>query len=207
MGRRPPVGAVPFEGLGVAAHRTPDPARVVAVAVAGERAKTERRRWVGRCLHVHPVGPATLSSRLGHHLGRLVRTKAGDAVVLFDGAGAEMAATVVEVACALPRSSRADRLFEHGTEAGVHSFRPILTERTRRQTGQRRHWEQILIAACAQCDRSVLVPTTRVNRIEPSSVRAAKASSPAVLLSTTEVVPEASHIDRSVWLLVVNPTE
>ena len=32
-----------------------------------------------------PSGAATLSRSLGHHLGRLVRTRAGAAVVLFDG--------------------------------------------------------------------------------------------------------------------------
>jgi 16S rRNA (uracil1498-N3)-methyltransferase len=130
-----------------------------------------------------PVGPATLSPSLGHHLGRLVRTGPGDAVVLFDGEGGEATATVIEVrgrdvvvevgapvaqlrgqsprlaldvACALPRSPRTDWLFEHGTEVGIRRFRPILTERTNRQHEQREHWRRILIAACAQCDRSVL---------------------------------------------------
>ena len=109
--------------------------------------------------------------------------------MLFDGAGAEVSATVLEVrgrdvlvevgapvtrllgrsprlavdvACALPKNPRADWLFEHGTEAGIRSFRPILTERTNRQHEQHQRWERILIAACAQCDRSIL-PT-----IEPT---------------------------------------
>lgn len=104
-------------------------------------------------------------------------------MVLFDGQGSEVHATVVEVrgrdllvevgapvartlgrsprlllevAVALPKSPRTDWLLEHGTEAGIHSFRPILTERTRRQPEQREHWRRVLIAACAQCDRSVL---------------------------------------------------
>jgi 16S rRNA (uracil1498-N3)-methyltransferase len=137
-----------------------------------------------------PAGPATLSPRLGHHLGRLVRTRPGDAVVLFDGAGAEVDAAVVgvsgrdvavevgapvgrllgrsprlqlDVACALPKSPRTDWLFEHGTEVGIRSFRPILTERTNRQPERHKAWERILIAACAQCDRLVL-PT-----IEPTA--------------------------------------
>ena len=145
------------------------------------------RRYFARPLP--PAGPATLSPGLGHHLGRAVRTRPGDFVVLFDGAGAEVDATVIEVrgrdvlvevgakvarllgrsprlaldvACALPKSPRTDWLFEHGTEAGIRSFRPILTERTNRQHERYGHWERILIAACAQCDRSVL-PT-----IEPT---------------------------------------
>jgi len=109
--------------------------------------------------------------------------------VLFDGAGAEVNAVVIEVrgrdvlvevgapvarllgrsprlaldvACALPKSPRTNWLFEHGTEAGIRSFRPIVTERTNRQREQHERWRQVLIAACAQCDRSVL-PT-----IEPT---------------------------------------
>lgn len=131
----------------------------------------------------------TLSPRFGHHLGRIERTRPGDAVVLFDGAGAEADATVIEVAgrdvcvevgssvdrrsgrsprlaldiaCALPKSPRADWLFEHGTEAGIRSFRPILTERTNRQHERHKHWERILIVASAQCDRAILP------RIEPT---------------------------------------
>jgi 16S rRNA (uracil1498-N3)-methyltransferase len=42
-----------------------------------------------------PPGPATLSARLGHHLGRIARLDAGSPVVLFDGCGREAAATVV----------------------------------------------------------------------------------------------------------------
>lgn len=130
-----------------------------------------------------PAGPATLSPRLGHHLGRVVRTRPGEAVVLFDGAGAEVEATVLEVrgrdvlvdvgtplaqvlgrsprvaldvAVALPKNPRTDWLLEHGTEVGIRSFRPILTERTKRQHERRQRWERILIGACAQCDRSIL---------------------------------------------------
>ncbi|MBL8727711.1 MAG: 16S rRNA (uracil(1498)-N(3))-methyltransferase [Planctomycetes bacterium] len=135
------------------------------------------------CNPLPPAGPATLSPNLGHHLGRVVRTAPGDAVVLFDGAGAEAAATVLEVegrdvrvevgarlaqplgrsprvhlevAVALPKNPRADWLFEHGTEVGIATFRPILTERTNRQHERRPHWQRILVAACAQCDRAVL---------------------------------------------------
>ncbi len=135
---------------------------------------------------VPAVGPATLSERRGHHLGRIVGTRPGDAVVLFDGTGLEVHATVVEVgvrevhvevggpvatplgcrsrlaldvACALPKK-RADWLFEHGTEVGIRSFWPIVTERTNRTHEQHEHWRRILIAASAQCDRAVL-PTIR----------------------------------------------
>lgn len=141
---------------------------------------------MARRFHVNPLpppGPATLSARLGHHLGRIARTRPGDAVALFDGAGAECAATVVaiegrdvlvevggrlaqplgrsprlalDVAVALPKSPRTDWLLEHGTEVGIRSFRPILTERTNRQPERRQGWQRTLVTACAQCDRAVL---------------------------------------------------
>jgi len=139
------------------------------------------RRYFTRPLPA--AGPATLSPRQGHHLGRLVRTAAGDAVVLFDGLGGERHATVIEVrgrevavevgepvqlargqsprmtldvVCALPRPPRTDWLLEHGTEVGIASFRPLLTARTRRVADDHRRWQQVLIAAAAQCDRLVL---------------------------------------------------
>lgn len=130
-----------------------------------------------------PAGPTTLSPRRGHHLGRVIGTRPGSTVVLFDGAGHEVAATVrevrgrdvlvdvtgpvaqplgqsprmaVDIACALPKSPRTDWLFEHGTAAGVRSFRPLVTERTRRLPDRHEHWRRILIAACVQCDRAIL---------------------------------------------------
>jgi 16S rRNA (uracil1498-N3)-methyltransferase len=175
-----------------------------------------------------PAGPATLSPRLGHHLGRVVRARPGDAVVLFDGAGAEADATVLEVhgrdllvdvgapvarllgrsprltltvACALPKSPRTDWLFEHGTEVGIHSFRPILTERTNRQHERREHWQRVLIAACAQCDRSVL-PT-----IEPTVTLAELCAMPqpqARYVATTADT-ELGPATADAALLVVGP--
>ncbi|MGE3172371.1 MAG: 16S rRNA (uracil(1498)-N(3))-methyltransferase [Planctomycetota bacterium] len=136
-----------------------------------------------------PGADARLGPAQGHHLGRVVRTAPGDMVVLFDGEGGEVAAQVLEVsgrevrvavgtplerplgrsprcglevAVALPKRPRADWLFEHATEAGVDCFRPILTARTNRQPDRAQHWQRILVAACAQCDRALLP------RIEPT---------------------------------------
>lgn len=184
------------------------------------------RRYFARPLP--PPGPATLSPGLGHHLGRVVRTRPGDAVVLFDGAGTEVDATVLEVrgrevlvevgtpvahplqrsprlaldvACALPKSPRTDWLFEHGTEAGIRSFRPILTERTNRQHEQHRHWERILIAACAQCGRAVL-PT-----IEPTVTLAelCQMPNPVARFVATRAPTELGPATTDTALLVVGP--
>jgi 16S rRNA (uracil1498-N3)-methyltransferase len=174
------------------------------------------------------VGPATLGPAHGHHLGRVVRTMPGDSVVLFDGAGAEVEAVVLEVrgrevqvevggpvaqllgrsprialdvACALPRSSRADWLFEHGTEAGIGRFRPILTERTNRQHERPEHWRRVLIAACAQCDRAVL-PV-----IEPVVTLAELCALPlpAERYTATRAAVELGAAGSATALLVVGP--
>lgn len=180
------------------------------------------------CHPLPPAGPATLSPNLGHHLGRVVRTQPGDAVVLFDGAGAESMATVLEVrgrdvvvevgapnvpplgrsprlvlevAVALPKNPRADWLFEHGTEVGIATFRPILTERTNRQHERRAHWQRILIAACAQCDRAVL-PV-----IEPAVTLAelCTMSLPAERYVATAAATELGPATGDAALLVVGP--
>lgn len=175
-----------------------------------------------------PAGPATLGPGFGHHLGRVVRIRPGAPVVLFDGAGAEVDATVLEVrgrdvvvevgapverllgrsprlaldvACALPKSPRADWLFEHGTEAGIRSFRPILTERTNRQHERLKHWERILVEACAQCDRAVLPsiePTVTLDELCESALPAAR-----YVATFAEVELGSESADTA--LLVVGP--
>lgn len=179
------------------------------------------------CHPLPPAGPALLSPKLGHHLGRVVRTRPGDAVVLFDGAGLELAATVLElrgrdvlvevgaalaaprgrspraavdVAVALPKN-RADWLFEHGTEVGIRTFRPILTERANRLHERHAHWHHILVAACAQCDRAVL-PV-----IEPTVALAELCALPlpAERYVATSAARELGPATSAAALLVVGP--
>lgn len=100
-------------------------------------------------------GTAALGQDVAHHLAHVMRAKVGDPVRLFDGAGSEAAATVVEVArarvavridavepatrepevhvtlaIALPKGPRADAVFEHGCEVGIRHFIPLQTERS-----------------------------------------------------------------------------
>jgi 16S rRNA (uracil1498-N3)-methyltransferase len=149
---------------------------------------------MARRYHVSPLpdsGQSALPTAVGHHLARVMRVRAGDAVVLFDGAGHECDATIesitgsghklavtadigtvrdstrepkarVEVACAPPKGNRAEWLFEHGTEVGIAAFHPISTARS---TGGDRleRWRRITIAATGQCDRA-RIPTIRETR-------------------------------------------
>ena len=127
-------------------------------------------------------GPFELPQALVRHLA-VVRARAGDELVLFDGAGKEATAVIrlierrrvavavgphhrvdrepachVELALAVPRGTRAEWLFEHATEVGVARFRPIVFARSKdaAHAERRARWERIVIAAAEQCDRSRL---------------------------------------------------
>lgn len=131
-----------------------------------------------------PPGIATLSEALCHHLVRVMRVRPGDTIGLFDGSGRECDATITEVAkkgraievradvgsprpaereprarvhlaFAPPKGPRAEWLFEHGTEVGIHAFHPVRTARLAGSPRSQR-WERIVIAAAGQCDRGIV---------------------------------------------------
>ena len=132
-------------------------------------------------------GPAMLDGELAHHLGRVLRVRPGERVVLGDGRGGTANATIaavdhdrvsvqveptrhspphgcrLHVAFAPPRMQRAEWLFEHGTEAGVAVFHPLWTTRTRPQGERTERWQRIVRAAAGQCDRAWL-PEVRAPR-------------------------------------------
>jgi 16S rRNA (uracil1498-N3)-methyltransferase len=125
-------------------------------------------------------GMATLLGETAHHLATVLRVRPGDRIVLGDGRGSQCDAEVlrldgpavvvraaapavvpapalsVHVAFAPPRWSRAEWLFEHGTEVGVAVFRPLWTGRTRPQAERPDRWQRLVRAAAGQCDRAFL---------------------------------------------------
>lgn len=141
---------------------------------------------MARRYHVCPLPPPgiqDLPGAVAHHLGAVLRRRPGDRVVLFDGRGQEACATLREVArgrvaaevepavqvvreprvrvtlaVALPKRSRAEWLFEHGTEVGVARFQPVVADRSALRKGNLERWQRIVAAAAGQCDRS-LVPS------------------------------------------------
>ncbi len=137
------------------------------------------RRYLVRTLP--DAGECTLPDDVAHHVGRVLRARPGDELVLFDGDGHEARARVVrtdrravvvaigaaravrreppvavELAVSLPKGARADWLFEHGTEIGVAAFRPVSSARSARIPKGIERFERIVAAATGQCDRSHL---------------------------------------------------
>ena len=129
-------------------------------------------------------GPVQLDGAEAHHLAGVRRFRVGDAVVLFNGDGAEYPATVtevakrsvllevsetriasveagrtVEVAAPLPKGDRTAFLIEKLTEIGVARFVPLRTERSviDRGEGKLEKLERAVIEASKQCGRNTLM--------------------------------------------------
>lgn len=127
-------------------------------------------------------GPCNLPPEVGHHVARVLRMRVGDTLVLFDGMGFEAPGEIcgitgngkelrvslqlgesspsarepdvkIEVAFPAPKGNRAEWLFEHGTEVGIHTFHPLRTTRGKSSARPDR-WARILAAATGQCDRA-----------------------------------------------------
>jgi 16S rRNA (uracil1498-N3)-methyltransferase len=129
-------------------------------------------------------GPVELSGAEAHHLAKVRRFRAGDAVCLFNGDGREYAARVVhverrrialqvtgvaspdrelpfalEVAAPLPKGDRGQFLVEKLTELGVTRFVPLTTERSviHPREGKLEKLQRYVIEASKQCGRNVLM--------------------------------------------------
>jgi 16S rRNA (uracil1498-N3)-methyltransferase len=124
----------------------------------------------------------TLTGPEHRHLGRVLRARPGDLVTLFDGAGGEVEARVVEVdraqtelelgarrsaavpgapvtlLCAIPRGPRMDFLVQKTAELGVCRLVPLITARSvarpGAEAGRRSRWEKIAREAARQCGRA-----------------------------------------------------
>lgn len=127
---------------------------------------------------------AILTDDQAHHLSRVMRAKAGDQVVLFDGCGTEHAATIDElskkqvvlsiqstkklpdpnqpriaVASALPKGDRQKFLIEKLVELGANEFIPLKTQRSVADASEKvcdRIRKQV-VEASKQCRRSWLM--------------------------------------------------
>jgi len=127
---------------------------------------------------------AVLDGQEAHHLLHVMRARAGDEVVLFDGSGVEFAATIektgrhevalrvderrdidrelpfpLELAVALPRGERQEWLVQKIVELGATRLIPWQTERSVALPNAKSlaRLQRTVIEACKQCGRNRLM--------------------------------------------------
>jgi 16S rRNA (uracil1498-N3)-methyltransferase len=129
-------------------------------------------------------GPMSLTGPEAHHIAQVLRLKAGDEIVLFNGDGGEYPARLelvkkthleveilderaisrealreITVACPLPKGDRATFLIEKLTELGVAHYVPLRTARSVVHPGEGKieKLQRQVIEASKQCGRNVLM--------------------------------------------------
>lgn len=128
-----------------------------------------------------------LNETEAHHACVVARQKEGDEILVFDGTGKQFKARIDRIqkkfvrgtllsACSVrlvplsltlafvPNSrSGLEDVLDKGTQLGVHTFLPLVSERSEydviaKYPSKKERWEQIMLAACKQCD-TPLLPT------------------------------------------------
>jgi len=151
-----------------------------------------------------------LDARIAQHV-RALRLREGDAIILFDGTGGEVPATLTHIGKrevlattsahvtveremqrsvtlypSLIANDRLDWLVQKATELGATAIQPMFTERSQRIPGdvekRAEHWRGVAIAACEQCGRNQ-IPKIHAP-ITLSDALAALADQSLVLLDT-----------------------
>lgn len=132
-------------------------------------------------------GKIILEGSEAHHARDVMRLKAGDKILVFDGSGKEYAGLIEDVTkqsiairidkvfqrdsnvCrialiqAVPKLNKMDTIVEKATELGVERITPVITARTIVQTEgvkaglKAQRWKRIAVAASKQCS-GVVVP-------------------------------------------------
>ena len=173
----------------------------------------------------------TLDARRSHHLVRVLRIRAGDALEIFDGAGRVWQATVgkaetsactiergsliceearpepeIQLAPALLRSDAMDRMLRQATELGADGFWPLATGRTQmarnRAEARHEHWRRVVIGACEQSRRAHL---PRLNAVQRFEEFIEIAGSPQMLLLHPEAQPLPREPRLCHTMLLVGP--
>ena len=127
-----------------------------------------------------------LAGEEAHHGAEVLRLRAGDGVVVFDGQGRSAEARLVEVtkrrialqiitclpplpphpritlAQAIPKGKTMEWIIEKATELGVAEIVPLLTDRTivrldaAEAARKQQKWQRIALEACKQCGQNWL---------------------------------------------------
>ncbi len=116
-----------------------------------------------------------------HHACVVARHKEGDEIRVFDGSGKQFMGRIDKIQkkfvrgtllkpCTVRRVSLAltlafvpnsrtglEEVLDKGTQLGVHAFLPLISARSeydvlKKYDGKNDRWQQIMIAACKQCD-------------------------------------------------------
>ncbi|MCX9158177.1 16S rRNA (uracil(1498)-N(3))-methyltransferase [Niveibacterium sp. 24ML] len=137
----------------------------------------------------------TLPPEVAHHADRVLRLRAGEQVTLFDGAGNEAEATLLQLGRdpraridalhetdreaplkvtlvqALATGDKMDWIVQKAVELGIAAVQPVAAERSvLRLDGARaekrvEHWQQVAVSACEQSGRNCLMPVASIRAL------------------------------------------
>jgi 16S rRNA (uracil1498-N3)-methyltransferase len=172
-----------------------------------------------------------LEARVAQHV-RVLRMRAGEPIVLFDGVGGEVPGTICEIGkrdvlvetktriaierelarhitlnIGLIANDRFDWLIQKAVELGVAEIQPLYTERSQRIPGdiEKRvtHWKGVVIAACEQCGRNRL-PNVNTPIALQDAIKSA-ASTYKVIMDTDGATETAPHDPNAAVTVFVGP--
>jgi 16S rRNA (uracil1498-N3)-methyltransferase len=148
----------------------------------------------------------TLTGSEAHHLAVVVRLRAGDSVILFDGSAVEYATLlervtpeavsgrVIERRAApvpqprltlvqgVPKGTKMDQIIRMGTELGIAEFLPVRTARSVAESPRRvERWRRIAVASAKQSTRADL-PVVHVPTPFPTALEMVGAADLLVVL-------------------------
>ena len=176
------------------------------------------------------AGEFALPQDESQHLARVLRGRAGDRVLVFDGAGREVLAEVtdvqrravrvvvvhetdpprparaVELVCALPKGERLDWLVAKTTECGAAAVRLAVFERSARRSlsdHALHRLRRVAAESAKQCGRATLPVLTGPRPLADCLAGAAAVTMLADPTSTTP--PAAAAAGRAAARLVVGP--
>ncbi|GAA5495474.1 ribosomal RNA small subunit methyltransferase E [Rubritalea halochordaticola] len=132
----------------------------------------------------------TLEGDEAHHCVRVLRQKAGDEVIVFDGEGrsvqgvissASKEAVVIEkqgeeklsprglqlsLCQSIPKGGNMELIVQKAVELGVSSIQPLVTENTvvKADEKKRQKWQRVALEACKQCGQDWLPEVAEIRK-------------------------------------------
>lgn len=168
----------------------------------------------------NPQAPV-LTGTEAHHATDVLRLREGDAVVLFDGRGAEQAARIsriekdsvsltpgavaktsplpcrIALGQAIPKGKNMELIVQKATELGAAAIFPLLSERTivrldkEESDSKKEKWQRVALEACKQCGQNFLPSVEAPVSVEDLLVRHAKEFDLVIIAS---LQPGARHL-------------